>query len=545
MLVTLPCLLLVLDFWPLRRWAAGDKSLLGDKNAGAPSFSLGWLLLEKAPLLVLSAASSAATLWAQREGGAVKSLAQLPLSGRLANAAVSYLEYLRQMVLPVNLAAFYPHAGSELAPGQLWASILLLLAATILVLLCRRPFPYLTVGWLWYLGTLVPAIGLVQVGSQARADRYTYFPLVGIFLMLTWGVADLAVRWRRQRLAACAAALLLAYCMTASWLQVHNWQDSVTLWSHALEVTSESFVTHNNLGQALLEEGQVAQAAAHFDAALRLNPASTLAHYNRGFCYHLSGQLPEAIRHYREALRLDRNYVPAHSNLANALLLTGQPDEAVLHYREAVRLNPSNPRVHAGLGSALLRQGMLAEAVIHFQDALRLDPSLDDTYRDLGLALQLQEDWPQAADGFRHALDLRPENSEYHRSLAYCLERMGQTESARAEYQESLRLDPAWPQTVLREAWELATHTDTQRRNGRLAVQRAEQVLQGTGQRDPHTLDTLAAACAEAGQFTVAVATAREALAQAVAGSQTNLVKEIEQRLALYQKVQPFHAASP
>jgi Flp pilus assembly protein TadD len=188
---------------------------------------------------------------------------------------------------------------------------------------------------------------------------------------------------------------------------------------------------------------------------------------------------------------------------------------------------------------------MLAEAVIHFRDALRLDPSLDDTYRDLGLALQLQEDWPQAADSFRHALDLRPENAEYHRSLAYCLERMGQTESARAEYQESLRLDPSWPQTVLREAWELATHPDSQRRNGRLAVQRADQVLQGTGQRDPRTLDTLAAAYAEAGQFTVAGTTAREALAQAVAGSRTNLIKQIEERLALYQKAQPFHAASP
>ena len=543
MLVTLPGLLLLLDYWPLRRWRLGPEALPKSRDPAPATASTSWLLLEKLPLLALSIASSIVTLWAQHRGGAVTSLAQHPLEQRLANAIVSYAEYLRQTAIPGDLAVFYPLAGTRLEIKMVLAAGLLIAGMTVLALRCRRRYPYLAVGWLWYLVSLIPVIGLVQVGSQARADRYTYLPLIGIFLLLTWGLADLIKRWRCQRLAVCPVGLLFVYFMLVSYAQAQYWEDSVTLWKHALLVTGDNYLVQTNLGEAFLEQGDVDGAIPHLEEALRLNPRSYLAHYNRGLSYHFGGKPAEAIRHYQEALRLNPNHIPAHLNLGNALLQQGKAGEAVSHYREAVRLDPGSARVHASLGSACMRHGDLAEAVSEFQAALRLDPGLLDAYSDLGLVFQLQGEWEASVECFRRAIALEPGNASLHRSLAFSLHSGGHADLARMEYQESLRLDPDWPRLAAHEAWSLATSPDSTRRNGSLAVQRAAQALQASGKRTPELLDTLAAAYAEAGQFAQAVTLAREARSRAAAAGRMDLVEQIEHRLRLYEQGQPFHAA--
>jgi Flp pilus assembly protein TadD len=386
MLVTLPFVLLLLDYWPMRRWRlAGAAS--DDGTPPRSAVPAGWLLLEKLPLLVLSAASSAMTVWAQRHGRAIQELAGLPLPARLSNALVSYVDYLRQTIWPSDLALFYPHPGANLPAWQVAGAALLVLAVTALALWGGRRWPYLLVGWLWYVGTLVPVIGLVQVGFQARADRYTYVPLIGIFLMLSWGLTDLARRWHGREVLACAAGLALI-CFTAiTWSQTRYWHDSVTLWNHTLEVTEGNFIAHNNLGEILTEQGKAAEATRHFREALRIRPDSKEAHNNLGIIFINQGEAAEAIWHLREAVRLEPAYSDAHNNLGIALVNQGKAAEATRHFREAVRLKPDNSKYHNNLGGILIRQGKRAEAIQHFREAVRLEPGSREATHNLRIAL--------------------------------------------------------------------------------------------------------------------------------------------------------------
>jgi tetratricopeptide (TPR) repeat protein len=498
MLVTLPFLLLLLDYWPLGRWGDTWRPPAG-------------LLLEKLPLLALSAASSVVTVWAQEQGDSFSTLAGVSLPIRLANAAVSYVAYLRQALLPVDLAVFYPYAVRGPGPAPLAGAVALLAAVTALALWQARRRPYLVVGWLWYLGALVPVIGLVQVGGQARADRYTYLPLVGIFVAVVWGVADLARRLGAVRAVAWLGGAVLAYLMLLSWTQTHYWHDSVMLWEHSLQVTQSNVIAHQALGAALLQHGEV----------------------------------DEAVRHYRIATHLNPRYAMAHNDLGNALLRQGNIAEAVAHYRDAARLDPGRAAAHVNLAVVLLRQGDVEGAVRHGREALRLDPGLARTHLNLGLALQAQGHLQEAVGCLRQAVALEPRRAEYHRALAHALTAQGGAAEARAEYQESLRLDPDWPPALTRRALALATDPDPGRRDGRRALREAEQVLQATGDGDPEVLDALAAAQAEVGLFDAAAATARKARQQAEAAGRSPLARQIDSRLRLYERHQPFRAPAP
>jgi protein O-mannosyl-transferase len=511
MLVTLPFLLLLLDFWPLCRWQPGTGMAVQEGDTPRRLVSLPWLLLEKLPLLGLSAASCFATMWAQQRGESVAPLGMLPLPARLTNALVSYVQYLRQTLLPLDLSPFYPHPRERLGAGVAAAAGFLVAATTVMVLRWGRRLPYLPVGWLWYVGTLVPVIGLVQVGAQGRADRYTYFPLVGIFLLLVWGLADLARRWRCERSAACFAGVAIVFFMLTTWTQAHCWQDSLHLWEQAFRTSGSSSLIHTNLGRALLERGEVDEAACHFQDALRINP----------------------------------HYAPAHFDLGRIWMERGQPREAVHHFRTVVHLHPEAADAHNSLGIALMRQGEMEEAGRHFEEALRFNPNDDAARFNFGLLFQTLGKWPEAVDCFQQCVSLQPQNARYRRTLAYALQQQGRTEEASAEYRESLRLDPDWPRAALQMAWTRATDPDPVRRHGQRAVQEAEQVRQALGSRDPKVLDILAAAYAECGRFAEAKATAREALTQASASRQTSLASQIEARIRLYEKEQPFHAAQP
>lgn len=386
MLVTLPLILLLLDYWPLGRLSPTAAGV-----AGGPALRLGsWSvsrrpLLEKVPLLVLSLASSVATLAAQ--GGAVQPLERLALSTRIENALVSYAAYLGQSVAPVGLSVFYPHRLDMPLWKPIAAAVLLALVSAIAFAL-RRSRPYLLVGWLWYLVMLLPVIGIVQVGAQAQADRYTYLPQIGLFVLVAWAAADLASTWRRRRVVlGAAAAIVIALSISAAHVQASYWRDSESLWTHALSSTSNNSIAHGNLGAAQLQAGRLDVAIANLERALEIDPGYADAHNNLGYALSQQGRLAEAIAQYRMALEIDPHLLRAHYNLGNALLQAGRVQEAFAPYQEALRIDPSYAEVHNNLGIALLSVGRVGEAIAHFQTAIELRPTYVDAHRNLAWVL--------------------------------------------------------------------------------------------------------------------------------------------------------------
>ena len=279
-----------------------------------------------------------------------------PLGGRIANALISYVSYIGKMLWPVKLSIFYPYVGVALLSWQAVSAALVLIVTTYLTIRAARHFPHLIVGWLWYLGTLIPVIGLVQVGLQSMADRYTYVPLIGIFILIAWGVPDILNRWHYRRFALASAAVgILFACIIMTYVQIGFWRNNIALYEHAIKVTSENAWAQNNLGYALALQGKSAEAIAHFQKAISINnPAD--AHYNLGIMLASEGKLDEAIYQFRESLRISPAYAKAHNNLGSALLNQGRLDEAITSYREALRLNPDYTIAQENLKNALAAQ---------------------------------------------------------------------------------------------------------------------------------------------------------------------------------------------
>src|SRR6201993_1342858 len=330
MLVTLPFVLLLLDYWPLGRIEAHRS------NNGRQVLQL---VLEKIPLIVLSAVSSIVTFLAQR--GAIGWTEQLPVSARISNALVAYLVYIRQMFWPARLAVFYPHPENRLPIWQISLAFILLVGITTAAFVFRKKVRYFVTGWLWYLGMLVPVIGLVQVGWQGHADRYTYLPQIGLYVAVTWAVADLTRSWRFRRIALGGAALVVVGALSwRGWMQTSYWRDSETLFAHALAVTTNNDVALNNLGIIFLDKGQLDEAISKLQAAIDLRPENA----------------------------------PAHDNLAKALLRKGRVAEAMVPYRKFLALQPENVEARNTLGTALIQQGHVRQAIDQWQEALAIEP---------------------------------------------------------------------------------------------------------------------------------------------------------------------------
>ena len=372
MVVTLPFALLLLDYWPLDRLHLGQRK---DKSKSSYRKSvLSRLLWEKVPLFALSVASSILTFVVQKKGGGVAPSDQFSLDINISNALASYVSYIGKMLWPKNLSVFYPYP--EILP--LWKSAgagLLLLSLSILFIRTVRTRPYLIVGWLWYLGTLIPVIGLIQVGNQAMADRYTYIPFIGLFIMVAWSIPDFLGRWRYRQIVLPITTFFLVFILSVcTWLQVRHWKNSISLFNHALKVTANNYLAHNNLGSALIDDGRYTEAIQHYSEALRIRPRYALAQYNLGNTKAEQGKHEEAIEHYTEAVRLAPNYAKAHNNLANMLLYQGQPEEAIAHYLKALEIKPEYANAHSNLGVALAQTGNLDGAERHFRETLRLNP---------------------------------------------------------------------------------------------------------------------------------------------------------------------------
>lgn len=444
MLVTLPFVLLLLDQGPLRRWN----------------------LLEKAPLFALAAASSIVTWSVQRAGGAVSTLDALPLGERLGNAAIAYVAYLQRTFWPVDLGVLYP-LPLKVDMGQAALAALFLAALTAAAVALRRRAPYLLLGWLFYLGTLVPVIGLVQVGAQSSADRYTYIPLAGVFGMLVWGLGDLfGGRPRGRAVLAAAAALALAACAALTFRQVGFWRDSTTLFEHTLAVTRDNFVVHNNLGGVLMRAGRVEEAVGHFEASRRIRPGYAAALSNLGLACAAQGKNGEAIAFFREALKHRPGHLEAWLNLGDALQKDKDRPGAIAAIREALRLRPGDASITAILealerpsspprpppppgareqfarGNEMRAALRFAEAEAAYREAIRLDPRLDLAHNNLGILLALRGAAEEAAAEFRTVLRLNPRDVDAHLNLGVLLRKLGRNQDAAGHFAEALRLDP-------------------------------------------------------------------------------------------------------
>ena len=380
MLVTLPLILLLLDYWPLGRDQRSENRSQKAQVRGQKRQSWLALVAEKIPLLVLSAASCVITFLVQKRGST--QIDQLPFMWRLNNAIVSHVAYLWQMFWPAKLAVFYPHPNDSLLLWQIIGALVILISITAIVTVLRQKRPYLLVGWLWYLIMLLPVIGLVQVGEQARADRYTYLPQIGLYLGLTWLVVDLSMRWhwRRKMLATGAVTVILLLSWRAS-VQASYWKNSESLWTHALAVTSGNDVAHNNLGFIFLRRGELAEAISHFETALRIRSQSAESHYNLGLALihnNLAnalvrkGRVNEAIPHYEKAVVLRPDYADAHYNFGIALLQQGRIDEAIAHWQKTLSIQPGDLEAHVTLGDSLIRKGQVDDALAQYETALQL-----------------------------------------------------------------------------------------------------------------------------------------------------------------------------
>lgn len=393
MLVTLPFILLLLDYWPLCRFGGDRMEPHGEQDGLLERESCLRLVFEKVPFFVLSAVSCVITFYAQRSGGAMASLTDNPLSKRLASALVAYLGYLGKTFWPHDLAVLYPLPHSV----PLWqpvGAVSVLLVITALALAVRRQHPFVVVGWLWFIGTLVPVIGLVQVGLQSMADRYMYVPIIGILVMLVWGISDLTEKWPyRRTVLTSAASVAIFICAVVSWQQVRFWNTSRTLFSN-LAVTNSSFMTHYLLGITAYDEGKTVEAIAEYKKALALNPDYVDAHVNLGIVLGSIGNLNEAVRHFNIALQFNPDLVEGHYNLALALEIMGKADEAIKHYYEVLRIDPEYAESHNNLGVALLRLERIDEANWHFSQALRIRPDFADALQNMNMLLKQNSTMP-------------------------------------------------------------------------------------------------------------------------------------------------------
>jgi protein O-mannosyl-transferase len=415
MIVTLPLVLLLLDFWPLRRFTGGDLS--GKRQ----------LIVEKLPLFALSAILSAITLYAQGQSGALQSFKAFSFSERLINAIVSYGSYVVKMLWPVNLAFFYPYPTSF----SLWAVLLsgmFLVAISLLSIRLIRRAPYLAMGWLWYLITMFPVCGLFQTGIQAMADRYTYVPLIGIFIVIAWGIPDLLEKcpYKKKRIMTASAAIIFPLLIIQTYYQTGVWQNSRTLFEHAIAVTERNDVAHNNLGLYFMNQGKAYEAAGHFREAVLIRPGNVKYLNNLGIALIRQNRYEEAIACYRLAVANEPRFADSYYNLADAYFFSGKETDALENYNRALALKPGNAVAENNIAMLLIHRGKMDEAVVYLEAAIAHSPSFADPQNNLGVVFARMGRINDAVFHIKRALQINPGYAEARDNLAK-LSRRGQT----------------------------------------------------------------------------------------------------------------------
>jgi Tfp pilus assembly protein PilF len=523
MLVTLPLVLLLLDHWPLERLRR------------AP----GRALWEKLPLLALAALAAGITFAVQRATGAMAGQESLPLGWRFANALDAQLAYLVHVFWPSGLAPFYPHPGRDLPLWRAGVAGALLLGITAATLRLWRSRPYAVVGWLWYLGMMLPVSGLVQVGLQARADRYTYLPLIGLSIAVAWGAHDLV---RARRALAGAAALATAALAAVAWLQVDHWRDTGALFARAVAVTRDNYLAHHAVGTELLRAGRPEEARPHFEEALRIKPSWPGAHFGLAEALSAEGEHAAALARYQAGLRLAPRNLRGRIGYGKALADAGRYEEAIHQLRRALRKARGRQaaRAHALLARSLAASDDLDGALEHYRTALELDPGYAEAHANFGSALLRAGRLVEAESELRRSLELGADSTGLRLALAESARALGHDAAAAAHYQAALEREPGSRAAANNLGWLLATHPRLR------DPQRAVEVTSAFAASDePALLDTLAAAYAAAGRYADAVAAAERAVDLAGSRGDAALAADIRSRLALYRSGRPYVESGP
>jgi tetratricopeptide (TPR) repeat protein len=453
MLVTLPFVLLLLDFWPLKQLGYLQRGGLNDNGShkmGHDNNSpyLTFLILEKMPLITLAMISSGITIYAQRSGGAVRSLEHVGFSIRIVNAIISYVAYLEKMVWPISLAIFYPLTNTFYLPTVL-LSFLVILLITGLILLNVVRLPYLAVGWFWYLGTLIPVIGIVQVGAQSMADRYSYIPFIGIFLMIVWGVTDHIGRWRNgQIFLGIISTAIFVLLMIQTWIQVGTWKNTESLYLHALTVTKNNYAIHEALGKVLYNKGDLEGAVKEYSRSLEIQPNYIAAHYDLGKALTQEKRYDEAIIEFGECLKIDPKYFDVYIDLGNLMLDMGDNDEAVKNYVEAYKIDPHQAVVYINLGTSFIHKGNIGKAIEYYQKAVRIQPDNSLAIKNLENAKILQSKIIESITELNSSLKDQIKNPELYARLGDLYRKLGDYEKAEIKYQEAITLQPKFIQAM-------------------------------------------------------------------------------------------------
>ena len=443
MLVTFPFVLLLLDFWPLKRFHYRNNYLLeSEKTINYDSKGIYRLSLEKIPFLIPVAISSILTFLAQKNFSAVKSLEALSLKTRFSNAFVSYINYILKTVWPSKLAVFYPHPRNTLSAWQIFGAAFLLVCASYLAIRVSKKYPYIVVGLLWYLGTLVPVIGFVQVGEQGMADRYTYIPLIGLFIIFSWGISDLFKKWHHRQIYLSLIAMMILSALTVrTYFQIRYWKNGVTLFEHAIKVTKNNYKAHNNLATAL---GPIDpdRAISHYKEALRIHPKYLSAICNLGLSYYNKGNYDEAVLYFTKALKIDPQKTDTRMDLANIFFLQGKHEKAISQYRQILKTDSENAQAHYNLAYMMSAQKKIDRAVHHYNETLRIDPNYFKAHYKLGNIYLNQGKIPEAFMHYAEAIKIKPDYVQAYNKLGLILLRQGKFNKAKVFFSKAIEVDP-------------------------------------------------------------------------------------------------------
>ena len=522
MLVTLPFVLLLLDYWPLLRFATKGEPL---ERIGRPGFAEGLrrgkqraggeyqkvsairLIVEKIPLLAMSAFLSVMTFVAQKQGGVVPTLEKMPLDYRIANMFLSYIRYIGKMLWPSGLAVCYPHPRAVFSDAPVVMCAMLFIVLTVLSIYIGRRRRYVAVGWLWYVGTLVPVIGLVQSGAQAMANRYMYIPMLGLLIIIGWAIKDFIVKRPRIRIAATVMGVtVLLSLLILTRMQVKHWQNTLTLFDYTLKVTKDNPVAENSYGVVLFNEGRNEEAEQHLRSAIRMAPTFVTAIDNLAKLYLKEGRYNEALANFYEIIKHDEGTAEIYYNAATALSIQKEYDEAIKYFEKSLELGPNDPDTHKRMGITLLAAGKYERAIFHLKESLRIRSSQAEVYINLGSAYSYLDQYGPAMQNWKKALELKPDSADVLNNLG----------------------------------WLYATYEDATTENANKAIEYARRSCELTGYNDPVYLDTLGVAYAAAGKFEEAKAMAGKALIIATANGQEKITSEVEKRIKLYEAGQPY-----
>ena len=462
MLVTLPFVLLLLDYWPLGRLESRPpetpkpssgatqkrkgKGRTRHTDAPARRAASRWallrpLLVEKAPLLVLVVLSCIITYLVQQKGGAVGSIENFPLGERIGNGLISYVTYMGKMFWPSDLAVFYPYAS--LAPWQVVGALSCLVAMTVISAWAAKRFPYVTLGWLWYAGTLIPVIGFVQVGMQARADRYTYIPLIGLFVMVAWGVPELLRRWRlREKVLIGFSTLIISCLFIITWNQVGYWRNSLTLYDHALSVTDNNHVIHYNRGNTYMTLGDLGRAIKDYDRAIEINPKLPEPYCNRGNAHKALGDLERAIKDYDRAIEINPRFAVAYNGRGNTYAILRDYRRAIQDFTRAVEIDPQFVLAYSNRGTAYAILGEYGRAIGDFDKVISIKPRFVEIYNYRGYAYESLGNHRQAIEDYDRALEIDSRSALVYNNRGSAYRALGNYQEAIADFDKAIDIDP-------------------------------------------------------------------------------------------------------